>query len=368
LAFSRGGGTHDRLADAAWLTGLVTPQPFVGDLPGHWRATGHVAVVVPADGPVTAVVESEELVSAAIADQVVVADDVIAAAAEALAGAVSSRERPLFGVLGADALPFAWWTALEELVRAARPQAALHPADDLGAALRRSKSEAEQELLRAAGRLGAEAMTAALDTAVPGASEADVAAALVERVVSAGGAPYDVVVSSGDASRTLGPPGGAAGAAGWTTKPLAAGDLLRIDAYGSVGGYLFDLARSVVVGREASEDQAELIDALRDSVRAGVDALRPGVALSEVARACEETLAGSVHARRHGVPQNLMGGFWGHGLGLAFEPPWIGPESTEVVEPGWCFAVERRAAVPGLGGAQYEDDVLVGPGGPELLT
>ena len=63
-----------------------------------------------------------------------------------------------------------------------------------------------------------------------------------------------------------------------------------------------------------------------------------------------------------------MNGFWGHGLGLAFEPPWVGPRSREVVEAGWCLAVERRAAVPGLGGAQHEDCVLVTANGPELLT
>ena len=63
-----------------------------------------------------------------------------------------------------------------------------------------------------------------------------------------------------------------------------------------------------------------------------------------------------------------MGGFWGHGLGLGFEPPWIGPQSTAVVEPGWCLAVERRAAVPGVGGAQYEENVLIGSDGAELLS
>ena len=36
------------------------------------------------------------------------------------------------------------------------------------------KSPAEQELLRAAGRLGAQAMAAALEAAVPGAREAEV--------------------------------------------------------------------------------------------------------------------------------------------------------------------------------------------------
>jgi Xaa-Pro aminopeptidase len=264
-------------------------------------------------------------------------------------------------VLTTDVLPAAWWAALER-------SATLEPADDLGSALRLVKSPAEQQLLRAAGRLGSAAMATALAVATPGATEAEVAAALIERVVREGGAIDDVVVSSGAASGTLGPSGGRAGAAGWTTRRLAAGDLLRIDAYGSVGGYLFDFARTIVVGNEASEEQALLIDALRASVLAGIEALRPEAPLAAVARRCEHVLATSEHARRLGVPANLMGGFWGHGLGLAFEPPWIGTESPELVQEGWCLAVERRAWVPGVGGAQYEDDVLVGPGGPELLT
>jgi len=368
VSFSRGGGTHDRVADALWLAGLATPQPFVPDLRGHWRATGHVVIVLAADAPVTAIVESEELRPWAVADEVVVSEDVVAAAAAVVTAALPRRAPGRVGVLGADAVPFAWWVALDELVSAARPGAAMEAADDLGTMLRRIKSPAEQRLLRDAGRLGGRAMAAALGAAVPGTSEADVAATLIERVVREGGAVYDVMLSSGAASATLGPGGGMAGKAGWTNRRLAAGELLRIDAYGSVAGYLFDFARSVVVGTAASDEQRELIDALRESVMAGVDALRPGAPLSEVVRACEDTLAASAHARRHGVPEHLMGGFWGHGLGLAFEPPWIGPDSRELAEPGMCLAIERRAAVAGLGGAQYEDDVLIGEHGAELLT
>jgi Xaa-Pro aminopeptidase len=356
VAFSRGGGTHDRVGDALWLAGLAAAQPFVPDLAGHWRAAGHVAVIVPTDGPSTAIVESDELQTPPATDAVVVAGDVIAGAARALGGA--SR----VGVLGADAVPASWWAALEE------PGPRLEPADDLAIELRRIKSPAEQELLRAAGRLGARAMAAALEAAVPGATEAEVAAAFFETVVRKGGAVYDVVASSGELSGTLGPSGGAAGAARWTTRTLQTGDLLRLDAYGSVSGYWFDFARSLVVGGEPSEEQAELIGALREAVTAGIARLRPGVRLADVAQRCEDVLAASEHARRHGVPGHTMSGFWGHGLGVAWEPPWIGPDSPERAEAGMCLALERRARVPGLGGAQYEDDVLVGADGPEVLT
>lgn len=187
-------------------------------------------------------------------------------------------------------------------------------------------------------------------------------------MVREGGAIYDVVVSSGAASGTLGPSGGASGAAGWTIRRLEAGDLMRIDAYGSLAGYLFDFARSMVIGGAGSEEQIELIDAMRASVRAGIATVRPGVLLSDVVEVCEQTLASSAHARRHKVPDHLMGGLWGHGMGLDFGPPWIGPNSREVVQAGWCLALERRAAVAGLGGAQYEDNILIGPAGAELLT
>jgi Xaa-Pro aminopeptidase len=339
----------------------------VPDLPGHWRGAGHVVVVVPVDGPCTAIVEADELQTPPVVDDVVVAADVIAAAGGALAGALGPAASRV-GVLGSDAVPMAWWTSLDAALRTGGRTGTLEAADDLTATLRCVKSLAERRLLRAAGALGSQGMTAALDRALPGGTEADVAGALFETVVAGGGAVYDVVVSSGQASGTLGPSGGAAGAARWTTRTLQDGDLLRLDAYGSVSGYMFDFARSVVIGADPTVEQAELLEALRTSVRAGIELLRPGTPLCDVARRCEDVLAASAHAGRHGVPAHTMSGFWGHGLGLGWEAPWIGPDNLQVVEQGMCLAVERRAAVEGLGGAQYEDNVIVAADGPELLT
>jgi Xaa-Pro dipeptidase len=143
---------------------------------------------------------------------------------------------------------------------------------------------------------------------------------------------------------------------------------LRLDAYGSLGGYLFDLARSRVVGRPPDDEQRALLEAVVDSVAAGVERLRPGVTLGEVARRCDEVLAASAYARDHGMPHSPMDGAWGHGIGVSFEPPWIDPGSEVVVAEGMCLAIERRIEAPGLGGAQYEDDVLVTGAGPEVLT
>jgi Xaa-Pro aminopeptidase len=110
-----------------------------------------------------------------------------------------------------------------------------------------------------------------------------------------------------------------------------------------------------------------VLDATRDSVRAGLAKIAPGNTLGEVARACSQSLLESALAQRGDY---LPGDFeaWGHSLGLNWEQPWILPDSDVVIVPGMCLAVEKRIAVPGLGGATYEDNVLVTEEGYELLT
>jgi Xaa-Pro aminopeptidase len=318
------------------------------------------------------VVDSAYQVPQPVADKVVVSADLIRTVFGLLAatggGEGHLRRRPKFALLGGDALPARWARALEVYLEARLGGAKTFEADELGWRLRRRKSPAEQTLLRAAGALGARAMDNAMAAAVPGAREADVAGAFIETLVRGGGALYDIVMSSGPFAHTLAPSGGPAGTAPFRDRRLAPGDLLRIDAYGSLGGYLFDFARTRVIGQSPNEAQRELLAAARDSVKAGLDLLAPGVRLSDVAARCEATLAASSYARSRGLPDSTMGGAWGHGLGLSFEPPWIHADSEQTAEPGMCLAVERRIEAPGLGGAQYEDDVLVVEGGAELLT
>jgi Xaa-Pro aminopeptidase len=379
VAWSRGGGTQDHSADVLYLTGFYTPQPFVPDLAAgssggsardwRWRAAGHAAVVVVTDGPASLVVDDDELQDPQpVAEAVVVSADPVEAVADLiLADGRGSGDgnRKRAGLLGGEALAARW---ARRLAQRLGDRIELVEADELSWGLRTIKSPAERALLRASGALGARAMEIAMSAAVPGASEAEVAGALAAEVVGQGGTLYDVALSAGPWAHTLAPSGGAAGVAGYTTRRLGAGELLRIDAYGSLGGYLFDFARSRVVGRPPNASQRELLDAVRDSVQAGIGALRPGVTLGAVADRCEAALASSSYTRRHGTPASALGGAWGHGLGLGFEPPWIDVGSEVVVEEGMCFAIERRIGTPGVGGAQYEDSVLVGSGGADLLT
>lgn len=112
--------------------------------------------------------------------------------------------------------------------------------------------------------------------------------------------------------------------------------MARVDFHCSVDGYLFDFGRSRVVGREADDAQQRLLDVTRDSVQAGLDAIRPGATLGAVAQAAERTL----YTRRDdGLAPEF--GTWGHSLGLTWETPYVDSASDVVIEPGMCLAVDN---------------------------
>lgn len=292
------------------------------------------------------------------ADRVHLTEDLVGSLAATLAETVPSGAE--VALLGGEALAWRWGREL-----AARlPEHRLVESDDLAAELRLIKSAAELDLVRAAGAVGTRAVTAAMEAAVPGATEAGVAAAAISEIVGSGGALYGLGLSSGPWAHTFSPSTPAA----YGRRRLEAGDMLRLDLYGSFEGYLFDFGRSRVVGRPPTQQQQEILDAVRDSVQAGTELLRPGVTLGAVARRCEEALGASSYARRHGSPATTMGGTWGHSLGLDWGRPWIGSNSSTVLEPGMCFAIELRIEAPGLGGANYENNVIVTDAGPEVVT
>ena len=359
IAWSRGGSTQDHYADVYYLTGFYTHQPFIPDEPGRWRAHGHTALVLPVDGPATLLMDMTEVQDPKpAADRARVTEDLV----ESLAMTVAETVPPSTDValLGGEALAWRWGRELG----ARLPEHRFIEADDLAAELRLIKSAAELDLLRAAGEIGARAVDAAMEAAVPGVTEAEVAAEAIAEIVRAGGALYGLGLSSGPWAHTFSPSTPAA----YSRRRLNAGDMIRLDLYGSFDGYLFDFGRSRVVGRSPTQAQQEILDAVRDSVRAGTELLRPDETLGAVARRCEEALKASAYARRHGLPRSTMGGTWGHSLGLDWGAPWIESTSDTVIRPGMCFAIERRLEAPGTGGANYENDVIVTDAGPEIIT
>src|SRR5437763_622970 len=171
IAWSRGGSTQDQYAEVYYLTGFYTHYPIIPDLPGRWRAQGHTALVLPVDGPSTLILDvARRQAPEPVADRVVWANDVLDALARAVEETV---ERGVdVGLVGGEALTWKWGRELAARLRWHR----LIEVDELGAEIRLFKSPAELGLIRAAGAVGAAAVTAAMRAAVPGVTEAEIAA------------------------------------------------------------------------------------------------------------------------------------------------------------------------------------------------
>jgi Xaa-Pro aminopeptidase len=121
---------------------------------------------------------------------------------------------------------------------------------------------------------------------------------------------------------------------------------------------------------------ARLYDAVRAAQDAAIRAVAPGVPTTDVDAAARAVLT----ARGYG---EAFGHGTGHGLGLEVHetprlakprPPVEQPLSPgyvpepQALAPGMVFTVEPGAYLPGFGGVRIEDDVLVTPGGCEVLT
>ena len=150
-----------------------------------------------------------------------------------------------------------------------------------------------------------------------------------------------------------------------TGRRLASGEPTVLDFGGVYDGYCVDLTRTVQLGAVAPAVQ-RLFDAVSEAHDAALATVRPGIRPSEIDCAARNVLA------RHGLAE-AFGHGTGHGLGLEIhEEPRIAepvagrPDAP--VEAGMVFTIEPGAYVPGLGCVRIEDDVLVTPGGCELLT
>ena len=114
---------------------------------------------------------------------------------------------------------------------------------------------------------------------------------------------------------------------------------------------------------------------MAEAQQAAIDALAPGVAVSDVDQIARVVLA------RHGLDHRFVHGT-GHGLGLeVHEAPRVGPARPaahpplpgtvvlpDVLAAGMVVTIEPGAYIPGWGGVRIEDDLLVTATGAERLT
>jgi len=245
--------------------------------------------------------------------------------------------------------------ALQALERASGRGVKLKPAGGLVEGLRAVKSAEEIALLRAACRLTSEVFEEVVALVRPGVRESDLAAEVEYRMRRKGaeGAAFETIVASGRR--------GALPHARASSKRLEAGELVILDLGAILAGYAADMTRTLYLGKPSPRVR-RFYQAVWEAQRKAVESLRPGARAAAVDSVARRVL------RRRGLGKYFTHST-GHGVGIEIhEAPRLGRSEKTRLEAGSVVTAEPGVYLEGFGGVRIEDTVLVGAGGPEILT
>lgn len=248
-----------------------------------------------------------------------------------------------------DAIPADRWETLKRLLPRARWA---HGADAFHDA-RTVKSPRELDLLRRAAAIAESAQADAHGRVRAGMTEQDLYRIIADRALAHGAETILMIqVAAGERSTYSNPTPGA--------RPLRRGEIVKIDVFVSMSGYLSDTGRSIMIG-EATQRQRDVWAGMQDTLAAIHAAIRPGATTGDLWRVFVETF------RRHDMAPVIR--FLGHGLGLSLhEEPFIAAHTNTVLEPGMVFAIEPVYKTDDGAGFHLEDNVIVTGTGVENMT
>ncbi|HEU5265039.1 MAG TPA: type I methionyl aminopeptidase, partial [Jatrophihabitans sp.] len=120
------------------------------------------------------------------------------------------------------------------------------------------------------------------------------------------------------------------------SRPLADGDVVKVDITAYIGGVHGDTCATFYVGDVAPEVRA-LGERTKEAMLRGIRAVRPGRPINVIGRVIES------YARRFGY--GVVRDYTGHGVGPSFHTkPTIlhydEPRATQLLEPGMTFTIE----------------------------
>jgi Xaa-Pro dipeptidase len=218
---------------------------------------------------------------------------------------------------------------------------------------RKVKTPRELELLRRAAAIADTAQTEAHAQVREGMTEQDLYRILVDRALAHGAENILMIqVATGERSTYSNPTP--------SNRPLRRGEAVKVDVFVSVGGYLSDTGRSIVIG-EATPAQRDIWAKMQDTLAAVHAAIRPGATTRDLWNVFVETF------RRHDMAPVIR--FLGHGLGLSLhEEPFIAAHTNMVLEAGMVFAIEPVYRTGDGMGLHLEDNVIVTKTGVENMT
>lgn len=239
----------------------------------------------------------------------------------------------------------------------------------------------EIELIRAAGRIAAQAVELVGQNIRPGVSTDELDRIAHEYILAKGAYPSTLgyrgypksICSSINEVICHGIP---------DDTVLQDGDIVNIDITAYLGGFHGDLNKTFLVG-EVKQEIADLVTRTEEALLRGMSVVAPGRQINVIGRAIES------YAKRFGY--GVVRDFTGHGIGRTFHSGLVVPHydaapqyNTEIVE-GMVFTIEPMLTLGGIAWdlwpdgwtvttrdksitAQFEHTLVVTASGYEVLT
>ena len=359
VVWGRSGGTYERSGDVLYLTGYYGTHSGQGLDTALTTARAFASVLLEVGATPELMADEPGPNPALLAtDRVGWARNTIQGTAEMLnRRGIEGR----VGFVGSDFFPIKYWKPFKQ----ATPGIEWVVMDDLVRDVRRIKSPRELAAIRQGGKIAGRALVRLVEGLIAGKTEAEAAAEAAREVVLGGGHVHMIPVNHGDLIHyfTRDP------LAGYSHDAPKTGDLVRGWVYGPMfQGYWLDPGRTAVCGRRASNAQKNLVEACAHIVDTLVADIRPGARLADLAKQGQAMLEAA------GAEKDQAAEKWplfGHGVGLFFEKPYISTSMgnpEDVFEEGMVMGVEAFVAHAGVGSAGFEQNVIVGPKGAEIVT
>jgi Xaa-Pro aminopeptidase len=230
----------------------------------------------------------------------------------------------------------------------------LVPAGDLVEELRAVKDPDEVERIAAAATLADEVYRWALERALTGRTERQVARACEAHIRELGAEPsFPPIVAAGA--------NGAVPHAEPGEREIGVGELVIFDMGAELDGYCSDCTRTFATA-EPDEEQRAVYELVREAQAAALAAVKPRASGAEVDAVPRKLISDAGHGERFGHGT-------GHGVGLeVHEGPRLGTSSEDRLLAGNVVTVEPGVYLPGRFGVRIEDLIVVTEDGHRNLS